>query len=71
MVTTWIDFLYNEILMSCLQDSTRFDKTMALIKKYDPDEQVKPSAPAAAPGKVLVKIDSVPCKHYKFHLVWE
>jgi hypothetical protein len=33
--------------MVLLQDSTRFEKTMALIKKYDPDEQqaVLPGSP--------------------------
>lgn len=30
-----------------LKDSTRFDRTMALIKKYDPDEQALNSSPRA------------------------
>lgn len=36
-----------------VQDSTRFDKTMALIKKYDPDAEPvhSPKAPLSATGK--------------------
>lgn len=35
------------VCLVCAQDSTRFEKTMALVRKYDPDEAARAAQTAA------------------------